>query len=230
METSLVNSSFSICLLQIFWFSVFVRSWNYSCPQPETTCGNLTVRFPFRLIGSQPPQCGYPGFDLQCSSNQAVVELPGSVKLNVKFIDYISQTIQLYDPSGCFLRHARKLDLFPSPFQFINDFSNDDFTFFNCSSSTDIGTYSKCLSSSTYRVSAIDSDLQIAEFPLLFCSKISNTSSIPYEIVENDDTLDLKWMNPMCHYCESKGVRCGFMKNDNISYDDACLEAFQKGK
>ncbi|KAK4260208.1 hypothetical protein QN277_003354 [Acacia crassicarpa] len=224
METSPANSLFSVCLLLILWFSGSVGSWN-SCPEPETTCGNLTVRFPFRIIGRQPEQCGYPRFDLQCSSaNHTVLELPGSHKLNVKIIDYKSQTIHLYDPSGCLLRHVP--NLLPSPFQFITSY---DFTFFNCSPPRDVGLDSTCLSSSTYHVYAVSSGDDIGElFPLLFCSKIFNISSIPYEIIKLDDTLDLMRSHPMCEHCESKGARCGF-KNSSTSYDTACFKVRHKG-
>ncbi|KAI9074586.1 hypothetical protein K1719_043427 [Acacia pycnantha] len=226
METSPVNS-FSVCLLLILGFSSeFVGSWN-SCPEPETTCGNLPVRFPFRVIERQPKQCGYPGFDLQCSSaNHAVLELPGSVKLNVKHIDYKSQTIHLYDPSGCLFRHFHNLTL-PSPFQFISPYLSD-YTFFNCSSPRGGGLDSTCLSSSTYQVYAVSSSDDIGELPLLFCSRIFSISSIPHEIIELDDTLDLMWSHPMCKHCESNGRRCGF-KNSNTSHDTACFEVLEKG-
>ncbi|KAI9074637.1 hypothetical protein K1719_043478 [Acacia pycnantha] len=226
METLPVNSSFFVCLFLILWFSESVGSWN-SCPEPETTCGKLTVRFPFRIIGRQPEQCGYPGFDLQCSSdaNHSVLELPGSLKLNVKLTDYESQTIHLYDPSGCLLRHVP--NLLPSPFQFKTPHL-DDFTFFNCSSPRDGGLDSTCLSSSTYQVYAFTSRARIGELPLLFCRKMFNIPSIPYEVIQLHDTLDLMWSHPMCEHCESKGTKCGF-KNSNTSYDTACFKVHHKG-
>ncbi|KAI9074591.1 hypothetical protein K1719_043432 [Acacia pycnantha] len=171
METTAVNSSFLVCLLLITGFSESVGSLN-SCPEPETKCGNLPVLFPFRVLERQPEQCGYPGFDLQCSSaNQAVFKLPGSVKLNVKHIDYKSQTIQLYDPSGCLSRHVRTLTIPPFPFDFREQNLND-FTFFNCSSPRDGDIISTCLSSSAYQVYAARSYQEIGRLPLLFCSKI----------------------------------------------------------
>jgi hypothetical protein len=86
----------------------------------ESRCGGHgpAIRFPFRL-NSQPDHCGYPGFNLSCTdTNHTVLELPISVKLFVKKIDYKSQVIQLYDPDNCFPRQLRGLNLSSSPFQF----------------------------------------------------------------------------------------------------------------
>ncbi|KAI9074597.1 hypothetical protein K1719_043438 [Acacia pycnantha] len=227
METRAVNSFFFVCLLLIAGFSESVGSWN-SCPEPETICGNLHVRFPFRVIGRQPEQCGYPGFDLQCSTaNHAVLELPGSVKLNVKRIDYKSQTIQLSDPSGCLSRHVRNLTLFPSPFKFMEQNLND-FTIFNCSSPRDGDIISTCLSSSAYQVYAARSYQEIGRLPLLFCSKIFNISSVPPEIFDDENTLFLTWSHPMCKHCESNGTICGF-KNSTTSYETTCFGDRQSG-
>ena len=232
METSPVNS-FSVCLFLILWFTNSVESLNSSCPEPETTCGNLIVRFPFRVIGHQAAHCGYPGFDLQCTpANKAVLELPGSINLNVKHIDYKSQTIHLYDPSGCLFRHVPHLTLLTSPFQFTtwNSYLKN-YTFFNCSYPRDYGgLYSTCLRSSSYHVYAVESDSNLGKLPLLFCSKIFNISSIPYGIIENhDDTLQLMWSYPMCKICESNGTRCGFNNSDTSYNTIACFDVHHKG-
>jgi hypothetical protein len=87
----------------------------------QLRCGahGPTIRFPFRL-SSQPEHCGYPGFNLSCTdANQTVLELPISVKLFVKEINYTSQVIQLYEPPHhCFPRQFQGLNLSSSPFQF----------------------------------------------------------------------------------------------------------------
>ncbi|XP_054808112.1 rust resistance kinase Lr10-like isoform X1 [Prosopis cineraria] len=230
METSTANFSFSVCLLLILGLSQAIGSWK-SCPGPETTCGTLPVRFPFRIKGRQPEQCGYPGFALECSStNHSVLELPGPLKLNVKNIDYRSQTIELYDPSECLFRHVRNLTLLSSPFHFTTHYLYN-YTFFNCSIPKDGQLISMCLSSSTYQVYAVDSDDEIADLPLLFCRKTFNISSIPYDIFHNDATLNLMWSHPKCSHCESKGTRyrCGF-KNMNTSYETACFEVRHTGQ
>ena len=51
------------------------------------------IRFPFRLQ-DQPENCGYPGFELSCTEkNQTIIDLPSSVKLSVKKINYRSREI-----------------------------------------------------------------------------------------------------------------------------------------
>ncbi|KAF2322572.1 hypothetical protein GH714_019063 [Hevea brasiliensis] len=72
----------------------------------ESKCGGHgpAVRFPFRIKGQQPDSCGYPetGFDLSCSERkETVLELPTSVKLLVKKIDYVAQVIYTSDPQDC---------------------------------------------------------------------------------------------------------------------------------
>ncbi|KAK4260204.1 hypothetical protein QN277_003350 [Acacia crassicarpa] len=241
METSSVNSSFFICLLLIAGFSEPVESQS-SCPEPETRCGNLRVRFPFRIIGRQPEVCGYPGFGLQCSAaNHPVFELPRSVKLNVKHIDYTSQIIQLYDPYGCLSLHFPNLTLPPPPpFQLkasssyfdLHDY-DDDFTIFNCSqlknSNKVVKFITTCLSSSTYQVYAISSGTPIGQIPLLSCTKVFNISSVTAKIFRADYTIHLKWSNPMCKRCESTGRRCGF-RNRSISLETACFEIDSSNK
>ncbi|XP_054809781.1 putative RING-H2 finger protein ATL21A [Prosopis cineraria] len=196
METSTISSFFFVWLLIITGFSESVGSWNNSCVETETRCGNHHVRFPFRLIRRQPKPCGYPGFDLQCSStNHPVLELPRSVKLNVKHIDYRSQTIQLYDPSGCLSWHLPNLTLPSSPFHIEASYLDDDFNVFNCSgpkSSEDVKLISTCLSSSIYHVYAISSGASIGKIPLLSCSKVFNVSSVPSKVFRADYTLHLK--------------------------------------
>ncbi|XP_028772806.1 RING-H2 finger protein ATL22-like [Neltuma alba] len=162
----------------------------------------------------------------------AVLELPPSIKLNVKHIDYTSQTVQLYDPHGCLSLHLPSLTLPPpSPFQlqaslFLDDDDDDDFTVFNCSqpkSSEDVKLISTCQRRSTYHVYAISSSAYIRQFQLLSCTKVFNISSVPGKIFRDDYSLHLKWSNPRCKHCESSGRRCRF-KNSSISNETACFE------
>ncbi|KAK9994738.1 hypothetical protein SO802_024441 [Lithocarpus litseifolius] len=71
-------------------------------------CGEVgpDIRFPFRLKDRQLDQhSGYPGFDLYCNDkNDTVLELPTSVKVFVKQIDYKSQLIYVTDSDNCFPR------------------------------------------------------------------------------------------------------------------------------
>jgi hypothetical protein len=181
----------------------------------ESRCGHHgpAIRFPFRL-NRQPDHCGYPGFNLSCTdTNQTVLELPISVKLFVKKIDYKSQAIQLYDPQHCFPRQLRGLNLSSSPFQFSHflyqTFSISSLSLINCSS---IQLYDpiSCLSGPTYKVYDVGF-YNLITVPFVSCTLIYTLQSIPYGIIY-DKILELEWSSPDCRYCEvMKGKRC--MKN-----------------
>jgi hypothetical protein len=186
----------------------------------ESRCGHHgpAIRFPFRL-NSQPDDCGYPGFNLYCTEkNQTVLELPISVKLFVKKIDYKSQAIQLYDPQHCFPRQLRGLDLSSSPFDRYLAFSN--FTLINCSrrerNNDQIYNYQyiSCLSGPTYQVYAFSTYGDDITVPFVSCTKIYALQSIPSGIIShNDKVVELEWHSPNCSHCEvMKGMRCS-MKN-----------------
>ncbi|XP_020538012.1 putative RING-H2 finger protein ATL21A [Jatropha curcas] len=132
-----------------------------SLPDPncsESSCGaGPVIRFPFRLRDKQLEHCGYAGFDLSCTEkNQTLLELPNSVKLFVKTVDYQSQVINVSHPDDCFLRQALNIDFSASPFSFRSD-SLDDYTLFNCSTSiqrNNIDGNISCLSVPGYEVYA----------------------------------------------------------------------------
>jgi hypothetical protein len=201
------------------------------CDDP-LPCGDHgpAIRFPFRL-NSQPEHCGYPGFNLSCSdTNQTVLELPISVKLFVKKIDYKSQVIQLYDPDDCFVRQLRGLDLSSSPFQVEGENSygyRDDYAVFNCSPrETEYFSYFSCLSGPSYQV-YVDSMNGFITTTLISCTKIYTLRSIPDGIIWNDDKfLQLKWSTPACNHCEVKGKRC---KLKNNTSETECGPKINKG-
>ncbi|XP_057451531.1 rust resistance kinase Lr10-like [Lotus japonicus] len=182
---------------------------------PDLSCGNQVIRFPFRIRGHHPTTCGYPGFDLSCSSdNNTVIELPHSVKLNVKNIDYRHQTIELSDPHGCLPKQLQHLTLSASHFQLKPD-KHGGYNFFNCSlmdRDSDLDYYLvPCLITSTARVYAIPSSRTLVGLPLLFCTKIFNISYGPFNFQRDQDyILRLTWSKPNCQQCESKGRRCGW--------------------
>ncbi|XP_027337170.1 rust resistance kinase Lr10-like [Abrus precatorius] len=222
MDTSLLAvSSHSIGLLFMVCFSVelaLVIGIVNNCS--ESSCGNLVIRFPFRIKGRHPQHCGYPGFDLFCSaSNKTVIELTESVKLSVNNINYKHQIIELSDPNDCLSRQLLnlKLSLSASLFQFKPSYHvHGDYNFFNCSSmKRSLNSYLvPCLSpsDSTSRVYAIPSDTRMENLELTFCTKMLNISSSPFDFLK-ENILVLTWSEPNCEHCESKGNRCGW-KND----------------
>ncbi|KAF7816710.1 rust resistance kinase Lr10-like [Senna tora] len=194
--------------------------WNNSCPLPETTCGDLVIRFPFRIKGRQPQRCGYPGFALECTpTNHPLLELPYSVKLTVKHINYKSQTIDLYDPSSpCLYSKLENLNVSASPFQFTDDYYYAH-TFFNCTPEDRGLTRASCLSSPAYQVYAIPHFSNMASYPISFCSIMFTIPSLPYDFFQEENMLHLMWSDPMCKHCESKGKICGF-KNTTTNETD----------
>ncbi|XP_027368005.1 rust resistance kinase Lr10-like [Abrus precatorius] len=220
MDTCLVIASSSVVgLLLMVCFNVelaFGISMINKCL--DLSCGNQVIRFPFRIKGRHPQQCGYPGFDLSCStSNETVIELHKSVMLRVNSIDYKHQTIALSDPYGCLSKHLPNLNLSGSHFQFKPDYYADSsYNFFNCSKPTnrDLNYYLvPCLTTSTSQAYAIPSREMIQDLPLSFCTKMFNISFFPFNSLK-DNVLLLMWSAPNCKHCESKGNTCGWKWNN----------------
>ncbi|XP_061358262.1 rust resistance kinase Lr10-like [Gastrolobium bilobum] len=226
MGTCLVLVSSSIGLLFMIFFNAQLALGTVNdCP--DLSCGKQVIRFPFRIEGRHPQFCGYPGFDLFCSeSNETVIELPNSVKLNVNTIDYQQQTIELSDPFGCLSRQLHNFTLSASHFQF-NGYDGG-YNFFNCSlTNRYMDSYLiPCLTTSTSQAYAIPSDILIDYLPLSFCTKMFNISSFLSGSV-NENILLLTWSVPNCKHCESEGNRCGWKnitaKNITAKNEVYCL-------
>ncbi|XP_057451519.1 rust resistance kinase Lr10-like isoform X2 [Lotus japonicus] len=178
---------------------------------PDLSCGNQVIRFPFRILDRHPTTCGYPGFDLSCSSkNNTEIELPHPVKLNVKNIDYRHQTIELSDPYGCLPKQLQYLAPSASQFQF----QQGGYHFFNCSvtnkgSLLDYSYLVPCLNTLGSQVYAVPSSTLMEDLPLSFCTKMFNISYNPFDFqTDQDYILRLTWSKPNCQQCESKGRRC----------------------
>jgi len=201
----------------------------------ETRCGGHgpAIRFPFRL-NSQPDGCGwYSGFNLSCTdTNLTVLELPISVKLFVKQIDYRSQIIQLYDPHHCFPRpQLQWLNLSYSPFQFQVHYPYynylSDYALFNCSPRSEEMVYPliACLSGPTYQVYPVTSSIIVS---LISCTKMYTLFPIPDAIILHPDKfVQLSWSTPDCKYCEVKGKRCG--KSNSSGSGTQCILTHTKG-
>jgi len=204
----------------------------------ESRCGHHgpPIRFPFRL-NSQPDHCGYPGFNISCTNtNHTVLELPISVKLFVKKIDYKSQAIQLYDPQHCFPRQLRGLDLSSSPFERYQTFSY--YSLINCSRRERYDDqiyeykYISCLSGPSYHVYAFSSYGDDITVPFVSCTKIYTLQSIPRGIIfGNDKVVELEWSSPNCSRCEvMKGMRCSMKNKSSGSGTTECISISKHSK
>ncbi|EXB62190.1 Putative RING-H2 finger protein ATL21A [Morus notabilis] len=193
-------------------------------------CDNksIPIRFPFQLEGQNLQNCGYPGFDLTCNSqNLTVLKLPFSGEFFVRQISYITQEILLYDPFKCLPRRLLSFNLSGSPF--VSAFYQN-FTFLMCPSSLTKSRYTSidCLSNSTHSALATSS-MSLATSMSASCEVIS-TLQVPvsrpvrydegFSSALNND-LHLTWYEPDCSICEAQGGLCGF--KSNISQDIGCF-------
>ncbi|XP_065859809.1 rust resistance kinase Lr10-like [Euphorbia lathyris] len=185
----------------------------------ETSCreGGPVIRFPFRLKDRQPCRCGYPGFDLFCTKhNHTLLELPFSVNLFVKRIDYKNQMIHLQEPAMCLPRHLQNLNLSSSPFHFNQPYQHG-FTFFNCTSVNEYVLNISCLGSPGYKVYAVLSDTNMAYIPSFSsCTKMYDISPVPYDVFDENNDLVLNWWEPFCSDCADHKQKCR-LKSDTTS-------------
>ncbi|KAF5442952.1 hypothetical protein F2P56_035557 [Juglans regia] len=213
-------------LISLFIIMLYLgECQNEQCP--ELRCGDEgpAIRFPFRLKGMQPHRCGFPGFDVFCThANDTVLELPISVKLYIKRIDYKSQVIQLYDQDDCLLRQLLELNLSSSHFQYKEEVNTYGYALFNCSSRQVLPEYIdpiSCLSGLGYQVYALASNMGDPKLLMIItsCTRIYNDLLIPYDIIlrGHDKILPLEWKEPECRHCEAKGRMCGLKNNSTTS-------------
>ncbi|PRQ58442.1 putative chromatin regulator PHD family [Rosa chinensis] len=209
-----------ILFLLLFLFPHFYALELDDCP--ASMCGNtgFPIRFPFGLQGYQPKNCSYPGFDLTCNTQGiTVLRLPNSGEFFVRAIDYVTQEIQLYDPSSCLPKRLLSLNLSGSPF--VAAFYQN-YTFLSCPASFTESKFTPidCLSNSTTSVLATPS-ISLANSMSKVC-KIIATMPVPVSgIVESEDgfstdfdsDLSLTWYEPGCTPCEGEGGICGFETN-----------------
>ncbi|KAL6321695.1 hypothetical protein AAG906_031204 [Vitis piasezkii] len=158
-------------------------------------CSNYgpVIRFPFRLK-DQPYHCGYPGFEISCiEKKQTILELPYSVSLSVKKINYNSQEIIVHDPDFCLQRQLQNLTLSASPFQFKLASSNYlvDYTFFNCSSEKTHSNFFfsiPCTVLLSNPVYAVDSYFNLEHLDLSSCHKIYDKCRLKSNVGKEPET------------------------------------------
>ncbi|XP_077222465.1 rust resistance kinase Lr10-like isoform X2 [Tasmannia lanceolata] len=205
---NLVAVGETILLLLLFFFDSGVCQQD-TCSPSNCSDHGPEIRFPFRLQDhNQPQHCGYPNFNLSCKGNDTVFNFPSSTEVFVKEIDYMSQTLTIFDPQNCIggLLFDHKLDLSNSLFHYYKYYNH---SFLNCSSAVDDFFYNNqpipCLSGFHYHVFLSPEDY-VSSLPVS-CQRIK-TILTPYW--RYDLPLVLKWDTPRCSHCEERGGRCGF--------------------
>ncbi|KAK6925985.1 Wall-associated receptor kinase, galacturonan-binding domain, partial [Dillenia turbinata] len=81
------------------------------CVESRCSGSSPVIRFPFRLKGRQPSECGYPGFDLSCTNDNKTLN-----------INYSVQTIDVIDPGSCTPKLVKSISLTNSPFELARTF------------------------------------------------------------------------------------------------------------
>ncbi|KAH0766412.1 hypothetical protein KY285_002283 [Solanum tuberosum] len=195
----------------------------YDCP--DSICGNnhFDIRFPFGIEERQNlKNCSYPGFSLICSNQgRSILSLPGAGDYYVRDIDYLTQEIQLYDPSDCL---PKRLMNFSTSFSSSSPFkavAYRNYTFLTCSTNLVLNRLNviSCLSNSTTSTLATTSSSVASQMISLYSCSIINNSSVPaswafqYQsdfLTDLITDLVLTWDEPNCQECEVNQGVCGF--------------------
>ncbi|KAJ6687548.1 RING/U-BOX SUPERFAMILY PROTEIN [Salix koriyanagi] len=183
------------------------------------------IRFPFRIKGKQPDHCGYPGFDLSCTDRkETLLELPTSVKLYVKKIDYAAEVITANDPENCLPRQLLNFNLSTSPFKFAT-WLQLDLDFFNCTSGQrySYNSLMSCLGVPGYDIYFFPSGSVATYFDLTSCTKMYSLPSVPDELNGRDNILHLNWSRPACGLCGAQGKLCR-LKNNTDRIETECYD------
>ncbi|XP_009790415.1 rust resistance kinase Lr10-like [Nicotiana sylvestris] len=212
-----------------------------------TRCGDFgpLIRFPFRLKNQQPPGCGYPGFELSCTSDNITqfmlpfplwastknIDISLSTNVSVGEIDYKSQKIKVsgFNPL-CLPRHLQNINASASPFTTIPQDPYVGYTLFNCSSDKGYAIpfdRITCLSGPHYDVLALASSMSISFLPSS-CKYMYNISYIPDEVLFGQQELSqtqipLHWSEPFCGNCEADGNYCKLKSNGSGS-ETECVD------
>ncbi|KAJ6881502.1 RING-H2 finger protein ATL21A [Populus alba x Populus x berolinensis] len=189
------------------------------------------IRFPFRL-DKQPEYFGYdPGFVLSCNERkETLLQLPTSVTLNIKKIDYKLRLIIAAAPDNCFPRQLRNFSLSKSPFKFAGDYPYD-YALFNCTSKHgDFYDRIPCLGGPGYDIYAYSSNNFLGYTDLTSCTKMYNVTSIPSEMIDRD-ILHLNWSEPAaCVGCEAHGKFCRWKNKTKLGTECYEKPKSKKGK
>ncbi|KAF3432847.1 hypothetical protein FNV43_RR23949 [Rhamnella rubrinervis] len=195
------------------------------CAESRCSRHGPVIRFPFRLKESHPKHSGYAGFELSCTqNNHTVLELPVSVKLFVKKINYKSQTIHLSDPEKCFARHFRNLNLSAPPFGYF---------VFDCMSEPkgyEFIALPPCLTASGQTLYAVAPVFLIKymSLSLISCTKLYEISFMSQRVLrQKSDDLVLRWLTPNCFICEAQGSKCRLKSNNSTK--PAVTECYNRG-
>ncbi|RWR83715.1 rust resistance kinase Lr10-like protein [Cinnamomum micranthum f. kanehirae] len=202
-----------------------------SCKPSYCRKDGPVIRFPYRIKDSQPPYCGYPGFDVSCQDGNTLIHIPSvNGDVVVADIDYMEERMNIIaDPHSkdCIWRLLyRGVNFSASPFVF-DSFEN--FTFISCSKTRDASGFMyadniPCLGDSEHEVFVLAATRTVDTMEV--SCKSMKTIAMPLSYPDIF-IIHLRWDVPGCKKCKSKGRECGF-KNQSSS-DIICFDNHGKG-
>lgn len=205
---------------------------------PSFSCNHLRkhfpIHFPFRVPRNQSNRCGYPRFDLSCSSHgETFLRLPSSPSepLIIDEIDYADQILWVSDPNGCVPKRVMNLNLTGSPYMW-GPYSVE-YTFLRCSGPVDptqlpVGSsVVRCLSEQDF-TAVLTFEKEAEEKLLKLEGKCHVTKRVVaplwwrglgygfYPMDMSDVLIQLSWELPGCGDCVVRGGSCGFVGNSGL--------------
>ncbi|KAL3645692.1 hypothetical protein CASFOL_010872 [Castilleja foliolosa] len=169
-------SVFLVFIFSSLFFPVLGVEETGDCKPTRCSEYGPTIQFPFRDKYLHPEHCGYPGFDVFCNEeNDTVLVLPFSIQFLVDQIDYVYQQVKLYDPAHCIAKKLPYLNLFSSPFHFVDGENFLHYTLFNCSAASSerhLGPVIPCLGDFRNHFVYVRSYEDVNSLPLTSCTKM----------------------------------------------------------
>ncbi|CAK8574036.1 unnamed protein product [Lathyrus sativus] len=196
--------------------------------EPQT-CGNQTITYPFYIIETQKPFCGYPGFGLTCDNTTGfpILNLFNTFYI-INQIFYQNHSLRVSNPmfsrtdtkKGCLSFPLTQNLSFPNNMFYLAPNQTEVRLFFGCDSSKlprslQRNTIGCSAGNKTSSVVALYADDKNVSFVSRNCG-----DEVVYARVENgveggiEEALrkgfGLNWIAGDCRECNSTGGRCGF--------------------
>ncbi|GJZ20128.1 putative RING-H2 finger protein ATL21A [Tanacetum coccineum] len=233
-----------IFLYYLLIIPLFSSTASADCPFSYCGLKSFNIRFPFQLADEQQDNCGFPGFNLSCvSPTTLLIHLPSSGNFAVRSIDYLSQAIQIYDPSNCLPASLVNFDLSSSPFS-VSYFQK--YTLLSCPSYNLRFSGFKpidCLSDSSFSTLATASESVVKSLTSIRTGcviirhlKVPMVDQLDQsELTSQLENITLAWRTPDCKSCELVGESCGYADSTKRTiktcfYDNRGGDVIQKKK
>ncbi|XP_054800115.1 LEAF RUST 10 DISEASE-RESISTANCE LOCUS RECEPTOR-LIKE PROTEIN KINASE-like 2.4 isoform X2 [Prosopis cineraria] len=220
-------------LYSIFIFSyLFVRvrfcsslNLNFKACQP-TTCGNLTISYPFYIEGRQKSFSGGSGVGLSCSDNGLPILNIFGIQYFIHEISYTNQSIRVSEAAtlssnsnSCVIPRIHNISLDVTRFSFAPN-QMDLFLMFECNleslpeyfSKYRIGCSAQNEATSVLAITEEGEDLRSASEKCIggvATTKVEKNSNIDGQVMRRGFLLNY-YNDAECSSCQETGWKCGF--------------------